>query len=108
MHKVISLLFLLAISGQAHTQSLVSSDSLQIVSKIDDWDRAWNIKDPILATKWYSEDARFTNAFGDKRNGQKEIEALQLQMQKIELQKLDKMLEILEELKNNNSHRNTI
>lgn len=76
MSKIISLFFLLAICGQAEAQSLASNDSLQILSKIDDWDRAWHIKDPILATKWYSEDARFTNAFGDKRNGQKEIEAL--------------------------------
>jgi uncharacterized protein (TIGR02246 family) len=76
MQKMRSLLLLLAISWQAHTQSLASGDSLQILSKINDWDQAWNIKDPILATKWYSEDARFTNAFGDKRNGRKEIEAL--------------------------------
>ncbi|MES2893823.1 MAG: DUF1003 domain-containing protein [Bacteroidota bacterium] len=38
----------------------------------------------------------------------KEIEALQLQIEQLELQKLDKMLQILEELRNNNNHRAVI
>ncbi|GAA4431799.1 hypothetical protein GCM10023188_19710 [Pontibacter saemangeumensis] len=43
---------------------------------MEDWNKAWDVKDYVLAAKWYSRDARFTNAFGDKRNGQKEVEAL--------------------------------
>jgi ketosteroid isomerase-like protein len=43
---------------------------------IEDWNRAWETKDYVLASKWYSSDARFTNAFGDKRNGQKDVETL--------------------------------
>lgn len=57
-------------------QNLSSKDSLQIHSMIEDWNKAWEIKDHVLAAKWYSVDARFTNAFGDKRNGQKDVEAL--------------------------------
>ena len=30
----------------------------------------------VLGAKGYSHDAYFTNAFGDKRNGQNEVEAL--------------------------------
>ncbi len=57
-------------------QSISANDSLKIRAIIDDWDKGWIIKDYLLATKGYSTDARFTNAFGDKRNGQKEVEAL--------------------------------
>jgi uncharacterized protein (TIGR02246 family) len=64
--------FTLASKGQ----SLASKDSLQIHSMIDDWNKAWNAKDYALAAKWYSDDARFTNAFGDKRTGQKDVETL--------------------------------
>lgn len=51
-------------------------DSMQILSIIDNWNKAWQTKDYVLAAKDYSHDADFTNAFGDKRNGQKEVEAL--------------------------------
>ncbi len=57
-------------------QQLSASDSVQISSMIKDWDDAWNIKNPVLAAKWYTADARFTNAFGDKVNGQTEIRRL--------------------------------
>jgi uncharacterized protein (TIGR02246 family) len=69
-----ALVCVLALASNA--QTLPAKDSLQIRSMIEDWNRAWEIKDHVLAAKWYSDDARFTNAFGDKRNGQKEIEAL--------------------------------
>jgi uncharacterized protein (TIGR02246 family) len=69
---VISLVTLLSTYGQV----LPSKDSLQIHSRIQDWNKAWESKDYKLAAKWYSDDARFTNAFGDKRNGQKEVENL--------------------------------
>src|SRR5690606_13455453 len=51
-------------------------DSMQILTIIDNWNKAWQTKDYDLADKDYSHDAHFTNAFGDKRNGQKEVEAL--------------------------------
>lgn len=54
----------------------VAKDSIQISSMIKDWDDAWNLKDYVLASKWYSPDARFTNAFGDKRTGQKQVQSL--------------------------------
>ncbi|PZX51986.1 Cif family virulence factor [Algoriphagus chordae] len=55
-------------------QNIAESDSIQIVSKIDDWNRAWEIKDVELACKWYSNNADFTNAFGFNRIGQLEIQ----------------------------------
>ena len=54
-------------------QNLPSADSIQILSIINDWNDAWQTKDYILATNGYSNDARFTNAFGDKRNGRTEV-----------------------------------
>ena len=60
----------------ASGQNLSSQDSVQILSVINDWNRAWQTKDHVLAAKGYSHDARFTNAFGDKRNGQKEVQDL--------------------------------
>ena len=67
-------MFVFTLASKA--QSLASKDSLQIHSMIEDWNKAWNAKDYRLAAKWYSNDARFTNAFGDKRTGQKDVEAL--------------------------------
>lgn len=49
---------------------------VKILSVIEDWNKGWQTKNYELATQGYSQDARFTNAFGDKRNGQKEIRAL--------------------------------
>lgn len=57
-------------------QKLSTKDSTQLALMIDDWNRAWIDKDHVLACRWYSRDARFTNAFGDKRKGQNEVEAL--------------------------------
>ena len=76
MIKLITVVSILLITFASNAQSLSSKDSLQIQSIIDDWNKAWEVKDYVLAAKGYSGDARFTNAFGDKRNGQKEVEAL--------------------------------
>ena len=59
---------------KANAQRNNEKDSLQVLSQINDWNQAWQIKDYKLAAKWYSIDARFTNAFGDKRRGQNQIE----------------------------------
>lgn len=76
MKLVITFVFILITIFSANGQVLTSKDSLQIRSMMDDWNKAWESKDYKLASKWYSTDARFTNAFGDKRNGQKEVENL--------------------------------
>lgn len=76
MKQLLALVSILIIAFASNAQSLSSKDSLQIYSVIEDWNRAWDTKDYVLAAKWYSGDARFTNAFGDKRNGKKEVEAL--------------------------------
>ncbi|MFN4315487.1 MAG: YybH family protein [Chitinophagaceae bacterium] len=76
MKRLITILFVCACALTSGAQRLSSNDSLQIHSMIEDWDRAWNEKDYSLAAKWYSSDASFTNAFGDKRMGRKEVEAL--------------------------------
>ena len=76
MKQLLALVFILIITFASNAQSLSSKDSLQIHSMIEDWNKAWEVKDYVLAAKWYSGDARFTNAFGDKRNGQKEVQTL--------------------------------
>ena len=55
-------------------QRLSKPDSIEIANKIDDWNNGWNVKDYKLATKWYSETADFTNAFGHSRTGKTDIE----------------------------------
>jgi uncharacterized protein (TIGR02246 family) len=60
----------------ASAQNQSSQDSLQILTIINDWNKGWQTKDFVLAAKGYSQDAYFTNAFGDKRHGQHEVEAL--------------------------------
>jgi hypothetical protein len=59
-----------------HSQTISVADSLEITQKIDDWNRGWKEKEYKLATKWYSEQAEFTNAFGHNRVGIAEIEEL--------------------------------
>jgi uncharacterized protein (TIGR02246 family) len=76
MKDLLALVSTLVFAFTSAAQSLSSKDSLQIYSMIDDWNKAWDIEDYMLAAKWYSGDARFTNAFGDKRTGQKDIEVL--------------------------------
>ncbi len=60
----------------ASGQDLSSQDSIRILSIIEDWNNAWQTKDYFQGAKGYCHDALFTNAFGDKRNGQKEVEVL--------------------------------
>ena len=71
-------IFLTFLAGilNASGQKQSYQDSMQILSIIENWNKAWQTKDYVLAAKDYSHDAYFTNAFGDKRNGQKEVETL--------------------------------
>lgn len=71
---LISLIGLCSISKTS--AQIKPRDSLQILAIIDDWNKAWQTADHGLATRGYSIDAHFTNAFGDKRNGKEDIEAL--------------------------------
>jgi len=57
-----------------NSQNISEKDSLEINEKVDDWNKAWKIKDASLAAKWYSNDADFTNAFGFSMIGKSEIE----------------------------------
>ncbi len=71
------LLFILAISLSAlgvNAQSVSDQDKKIIESMINDWNTAWSTKDAALASKWYSGDAEFTNAFGFSRKGKEAIE----------------------------------
>lgn len=74
--KSVLIFGLLLISLQASTQTPFAPDSLKICSIIDDWNKGWQTKDHVLATKSYSMESYFTNAFGDKRYGQTEVAAL--------------------------------
>ena len=65
----------LFLSGYANAQNKSrNSDQLLIEQVIDNWNKAWQTKDFKLASRDYSEDADWTNAFGMKRKGRAEIE----------------------------------
>ena len=49
-------------------------DSTMIADHLQDWMKAWQTKDPLLAAKWYSDSAEWTNAFGMRRIGKAAIE----------------------------------
>lgn len=70
---LILLLFVVSIQD-ALTQIITETDSIEITTKIDDWNQAWKIKDAQLAAKWYTSDADFTNAFGFSMIGATTIE----------------------------------
>ena len=76
--KVLIVLVVTVLSGiqLISAQELSKKESTQLALMIEDWNRAWMDKDHVLACRWYSQDTRFTNAFGDKRKGQNEVEAL--------------------------------
>jgi uncharacterized protein (TIGR02246 family) len=54
-------------SGQAQ------KDEVTIRQVIANWDQGWKVFDAELATRGYSRDADWTNAFGISRKGQTEI-----------------------------------
>lgn len=74
MKKILILLAILGGITQINSQNISEKDSILIVKKIDDWNKAWKIKDASLAAKWYSNDADFTNAFGFSMIGKTAIE----------------------------------
>ena len=75
--KFVNLAFLISAilcSFSVAGQHIPEQDSLEIASKIDDWNNAWKIKDVELACKWYTDDADFTNAFGRHQIGRTAIQ----------------------------------
>ena len=74
MKFIIYMMFFLPLSTIVMAQRISKADSIEIVNKIDDWNKGWKVKDHKLATKWYSETAEFTNAFGHSKTGKVEIE----------------------------------
>jgi uncharacterized protein (TIGR02246 family) len=74
MKNLFILLIVLGGFKTMYSQNISEKDSLEIIEKIGDWNKAWKIKDASLAAKWYSKDADFTNAFGFSMIGKNEIE----------------------------------
>lgn len=74
MRTLLILLIIVVTIQQVEAQTIGNTDSIEITSKIDDWNQAWKIKDARLAAKWYSNDADFTNAFGFSMIGKSAIE----------------------------------
>ena len=72
--RLVFFFFLLIFILPSYGQEISKTDSISIVSKIDDWNKAWMLKDHVLASKWYTYDAEFTNAFGFSRIGRDAIE----------------------------------
>lgn len=71
------LLFLgLAVTCPAFGQERpAAADSAAILSAIANWERGWEVYDPELVSRDYSEDADWTNAFGMRRIGRQSIRA---------------------------------
>lgn len=59
--------------AQAHASS---SDSATIMQAVSNWERGWEIYDAELASRDYSDDADWTNAFGMRRIGRDSIRSL--------------------------------
>ena len=74
MKKLFILIIIVVGFQQVSSQNVSEKDSLEISEKINDWNKAWKIKDANLAAKWYSDNADFTNAFGFSMIGKNEIE----------------------------------
>lgn len=72
--KALIFFLLLLVVIELQAQRISPEDSLQIVQRVDDWNTAWKTKDPILAAKWYGDEADFTNAFGFSMIGRQAIE----------------------------------
>lgn len=52
------------------------ADSAAIMSAMSNWERGWDVYDAHLASRDYSNDADWTNAFGARRIGRDSIRAL--------------------------------
>ena len=74
MKRLVFITLLIGGVSSLSSQTITKSDSLEIVSKVADWNTAWKTKDAKLAAKWYSKDADFTNAFGFSMIGRDSIE----------------------------------
>lgn len=75
MKKLLVLLIVLGGFKTMYSQRISERDSFEISAKIADWNNAWKVKDAGLASKWYSQDADFTNAFGFSMIGNRAIES---------------------------------
>ncbi|MEQ8765063.1 MAG: SgcJ/EcaC family oxidoreductase [Planctomycetota bacterium] len=69
------ILGLVLVAACSTPQSDPEADRAKIDRVLTDWATAWKVKDPVLATAAYSEDAELINAFGFRSTGQPEIEA---------------------------------
>lgn len=75
MRFVLAIFLSIGIFLPLHASPHPEEDKAAIEQAISNWDRAWKIKDPLLASRDYASDADWTNAFGMIRKGQVEIEA---------------------------------
>ena len=77
MKSCLVALFLLAAPVSATAQGFGTSvDSTSIFTALENWEAAWEVRDPVLAARDYSDDADWTNAFGMRRIGKADIEEL--------------------------------
>lgn len=74
MKHIILIIAIVLGTPTTNAQAIAQPDSLEIINKINDWNKGWKTKDVELACKWYSKNADFTNAFGFNRIGQIEIQ----------------------------------
>lgn len=58
------------------SQELTASDSTAILGAMERWEEGWRVKDAVLASEDYSDQADWTNAFGMRRIGKPAIRQL--------------------------------
>ncbi len=73
MRSTVLLLLALLVAAPARAQT--AADSAAIQGALDNWFRAWEIRDAGLGARDYADDAEWTNAFGMTRRGRAAIEA---------------------------------
>jgi len=72
MFRLAIALALLSVPLTAHAQS--AADRSNVLASIARWDMAWQTRDAVLASRDYSVDAHWVNAFGHTASGRAQIE----------------------------------
>lgn len=74
MRRLAGTMLLCMVAVVTVAQEPKNENQQQVEQLLQNWNRAWESKDPKLAAQDYADDADWTNAFGMKRKGRAEIE----------------------------------
>lgn len=63
-----------ALVASATVSAQIPADRVAIEAAVDRWDKAWQVKDPDLATLDYAANAHWVNAFGQRATSRAEMQ----------------------------------